>query len=308
MFEEVAYNFSWGNLAGKWWGPRNVRPVIMIHGWQDSAGSFDTLVPLLPKQYSYLAIDLPGHGFSSWIPNGLSYQTFDIIFLLNELSEQQNWSKISIIGHSMGAIISFFSAAIFPDKIDFIIALDALKPRVWKPRLATAAIEYNSQGLYISDKRNRSGSAAPRYTYEDVRKLFYDGWKGEVGYDKIDHLVARNARKSPEDQNLYCLTRDRRVKYIQGFYLHHETGLEFIKRIKCPYLYFRGNSGSFTENPKYIDETIHEFKEYNPLFEVVRVNGFHYFHLITPEVIAGDISRFIHKYRSNYDDKVQSKL
>lgn len=32
----------------------------MLHGWMDNAGTFDTLIPLLPKELSYLSIDLPG--------------------------------------------------------------------------------------------------------------------------------------------------------------------------------------------------------------------------------------------------------
>lgn len=50
----------WGHVAGKWYGSENVRPIVMLHGWQDNAGTFDTLVPLLPNHLSYLSIDLPG--------------------------------------------------------------------------------------------------------------------------------------------------------------------------------------------------------------------------------------------------------
>ena len=46
-----------------------------MHGWQDNAGSFDRLIPLLPRNHAYLAIDLPGHGLSSRIPNGMQYHT-----------------------------------------------------------------------------------------------------------------------------------------------------------------------------------------------------------------------------------------
>lgn len=60
----------WGIVAGKWYGPENVRPILMLHGWQDNAGTFNTLIPLLPQNHSYLALDLPGHGLSSRLPAG----------------------------------------------------------------------------------------------------------------------------------------------------------------------------------------------------------------------------------------------
>lgn len=58
---EVRIDVPWGHVAGKWFGPKNIRPILMLHGWQDNAGTFDMLIPLLPKHISYLAIDLPGN-------------------------------------------------------------------------------------------------------------------------------------------------------------------------------------------------------------------------------------------------------
>lgn len=63
-------------ISGKWWGPRTEQPIIAIHGWQDNAGTWDTLIPLLPESISVLAIDLPGHGLSSHYPKGHFYYLF----------------------------------------------------------------------------------------------------------------------------------------------------------------------------------------------------------------------------------------
>lgn len=61
-------------LIGKWWGSRSVQPIIAVHGWQDNAGSFDKLAPLLCEEgFSIYAIDLPGHGHSSHLPPGCTY-------------------------------------------------------------------------------------------------------------------------------------------------------------------------------------------------------------------------------------------
>ncbi|KAF4532370.1 hypothetical protein B566_EDAN003674 [Ephemera danica] len=39
-----------------------------MHGWQDNAATFDPLLAMLPSSLSVLAIDVPGHGFSSHYP------------------------------------------------------------------------------------------------------------------------------------------------------------------------------------------------------------------------------------------------
>lgn len=101
---------------------------ILIAGWQDNAGTFDTLIPMLPKNLSFLAIDLPGHGFSYRQPFGVGYNTIDILLLLNVIMQEYKWSKISLIGHSMGAVMSFLFSSAFPDRVNFVIAIDALKP------------------------------------------------------------------------------------------------------------------------------------------------------------------------------------
>lgn len=52
----------WGFLAGKWYGPKNYkRPILMLHGWQDNAGTFDPLIPLLSPEFSYLDMGYPAN-------------------------------------------------------------------------------------------------------------------------------------------------------------------------------------------------------------------------------------------------------
>lgn len=61
QFEEVKIKLPYGGyIFGKWWGNRSIRPFLCIHGRQDNCGTFDRLIPLLSKEFSYLAIDFPG--------------------------------------------------------------------------------------------------------------------------------------------------------------------------------------------------------------------------------------------------------
>lgn len=81
---------------GKWWGPMDQQPIVAIHGWQDNAGTFDKLIPLLPSNVAILAIDLPGHGLSSHLPSGQFYYVFwDGLVILRRLVKYYNWNKVS---------------------------------------------------------------------------------------------------------------------------------------------------------------------------------------------------------------------
>lgn len=48
-------------LIAKVWGPDDGVPVLALHGWQDNAGSFDTIAPLLPSHIRLVCLDLCGN-------------------------------------------------------------------------------------------------------------------------------------------------------------------------------------------------------------------------------------------------------
>ena len=69
LYSNIDENFQ---FLGKTWGNPQGIPVICLHGWLDNACSFDALAPLLPNDsHKFIAIELPGHGFSSHFPEGL---------------------------------------------------------------------------------------------------------------------------------------------------------------------------------------------------------------------------------------------
>ena len=70
---ELAIPAPWGTISAKTFGSPFGKPVLAVHGWMDNAGTFDRLVPLLPKSIYFVAVDLPGHGRSSHLPAGVPY-------------------------------------------------------------------------------------------------------------------------------------------------------------------------------------------------------------------------------------------
>lgn len=33
-FKEISIKVPWGQIAGKWWHPYDLRPILSLHGWQ----------------------------------------------------------------------------------------------------------------------------------------------------------------------------------------------------------------------------------------------------------------------------------
>lgn len=61
--EEINIEVPWGVLALKCWNSPNSSPVLVVHGLCENVGAFDRLIPLLSKDYYFVGIDLPGHGY-----------------------------------------------------------------------------------------------------------------------------------------------------------------------------------------------------------------------------------------------------
>lgn len=302
--EEIIINLECGQIAGKWWGSRHIRPIVLIHGWQDNVGTFDTLVPQLPSEFSYFAFDLPGHGHSYHLPVGLFYDYMHFVYLLSSIRGHFNWDRISIIGHSMGSIVAFVYAAIFPENVDLLIGLDTLKPIVRHPKINAQFMSLRGQGLLQCEERIRNANSnPPAYTQAELIERAVEGSRRSVNKDTAQYLIARGTKPSRKDPNKYYFSRDIRVRYITDLYVDQELCFELGKRIQVPHLYIKTDDLEFSDKPKNIYEMIKFLKKNNARFEMHRVKGTHHVHLNHPERVAGIISNFLLKYSSKSNDK-----
>ena len=124
---EVSIPVPWGKIAGKQWGNEKGQPILAVHGYLDNSASMDGLIPLLPlTDYNVVAIDLPGHGFSSHYPPGMTYRLSDALVALRRVQIHFGWEKSNLIAHSMGAVIAAWFAATFPEHVDRLAIIDLI--------------------------------------------------------------------------------------------------------------------------------------------------------------------------------------
>lgn len=102
-------------------GPR----VLALHGWLDNAASFVPLAAALPAM-DLVAIDLPGHGHSAHLPPGTQYNTPGAICHVLDVADALGWDRFTLLGHSMGAGIASLTAAAAPERVERLIAIEAL--------------------------------------------------------------------------------------------------------------------------------------------------------------------------------------
>lgn len=267
-----------------------------MHGWQDNAGSFDRLIPLLPRNHAYLAIDLPGHGLSSRIPDGMQYHTVDNLYIINHLCKEYNWDKISIIGHSLGSILGFIQSSVFPSKVDILIGIDALKPMVFDPVIASSILEDRVENFILADQRNQMKTEPPAYHLDEMIEKWCSATNGSVTKEVVSYLMKRNIQRSDKYPEKYYFTRDTRIKYSFGANFPQEVSVELAKRINMPYLFIKAKNSPYYEKKAYHEEVVKVLRE-NPKFEYHMVESTHHVHLTEPEKVSGIISEFIKKHK-----------
>ncbi|XP_058059154.1 probable serine hydrolase [Anopheles bellator] len=304
---EVQIPIPYGKVAGKWYGPQNVRPILCVHGWLDNCGTFDRLLPLLPEEISFLAVDLPGHGYSSRVPDGMTYYQLDCIPLLLYIMREYGWSKVSLMGHSMGAIICFIFAALFPDKVDMVIGLDALKPLSFHPDRFSVRMSKQVMKFIEADTRNRAKSEPPSYAYEEMVDRLYEGTAASVTRETCPYLLQRNIKPSRKFPGKYYFDRDNRMKYnvIPGW--ADSINMELAKRITAPFLTIKALESPYAGSREGFEQIVAVLRESNPKYEVKFVKGSHHVHLTEPENVVPLVVEFLRKYW-NKEPEIVHKL
>ena len=147
-------------ISGLQWGELSNPVLLAVHGWLDNAASFVPLAEALKKDiedgslaYQLIAIDLPGHGESDHKPG--HYNFVEWVDDLYQVITTQKWVPVSIIGHSMGGMISSIFAATFPELVDRIVLIEGLGAISAEPDQTVSQLR---QGIVSRDSYNQSTS------------------------------------------------------------------------------------------------------------------------------------------------------
>lgn len=99
------------------------QPLLLIHTLRTQLDYFQKLVPLLQDRYRILAIDLPGHGYSS-IPTGARFDEPFFRRSVIEFIQNLDLGDLIIVGESIGGVLALTAAATIPQRIKRVFALN----------------------------------------------------------------------------------------------------------------------------------------------------------------------------------------
>ncbi len=110
--ETLAY-IDMGNPAGP--------PVVLIHGYTDSARDWVPMLPYLSKRFRLILVDLRGHGQSG--KPECCYSRFDFAYDVKLLLDTLGIKKADLVGHSLGSIVTQTFAELWPDRTGRVVLI-----------------------------------------------------------------------------------------------------------------------------------------------------------------------------------------
>ncbi|XP_044157353.1 serine hydrolase-like protein isoform X2 [Bufo gargarizans] len=290
---ELRFKVPWGHLAAKAWGPSEGRPVLCLHGWLDNANTFDRLIPMLPQDHYYVALDFSGHGQSSHMPIGVRYQHLDYLSDVHRVVTSLGWKRFSILAHSMGGFLGGIFASVFPETIQHLILLDSYG---FLP-VQTDLLTNHVKRAVTHYSRLEGANGAKVYTPEGALQRLLDG-NSSLNSDTAKVLLQRGTKPVPDG---VVFSRDIRITVNNSVPLSPEQCLHMMKSIQCNVHVILANEGISADVMRgvYTDvgqNLLNGFKEnLKERFQSTVVDGNHFVHLNEPEKIAKIIANQLYE-------------
>ncbi|XP_067009813.1 serine hydrolase-like protein isoform X2 [Anabrus simplex] len=290
---ELKIPVPWGHIAAKTWGDSSCFPILCLHGEVDNAATFDRLIPLLPQQFYYMSIDLPGHGHSSHYLPGIPYKFIDYVAVLRRIVDHFSWAKINILGHDLGGLLGLFFAAVYPDKIMKLIVFDVIHPVLPRQHLINH-IKLNNEHLLSIE----TDEAVPQvFSYQTLYEKLCSWRAKDSSVAAIDASISRNAEQVADGS--YLLTMDQRVRYINYPFFDDRQFHIILKNLRCELLIFTAKGIARNQNILPVTSLLYIFRYKCARFEHHIIEGNCDIHLNFPTRLVPIMASFLQEIRSS---------
>ena len=249
--QRVSMKLSDGRtMSALQWGA-GAPKVLFVHGSAQNAHTWDTVI--LAMGVSAIAIDMPGHGYSSWRSDG----NYEPAVLARDVATAiETWAPSAklIVGMSLGGLTTVALAGARPDLAPRIVVVD-ITPGVNSQKSKAITDFVNGPQTFASFEEllartiehnpTRTQSSLRRGILHNAKQLEDGSWQWR--YDRSTHAPVEDAAKKIE-----------RLSALWGV----------IENLKCQMLLVRGGV-----SPVVDDADVAELQRRKPDAEVLVVDG-----------------------------------
>jgi pimeloyl-ACP methyl ester carboxylesterase len=322
--DEIKIPLAWGHISGQIFKNKSLgnisqaTPLLCLHGYLDNSNSFKPLASFLckSKDYYLIALDLPGHGFSSPLPHGVPYTPKLFLHSVRRCVRHLNLKDFVFMCHSYGITISFLYNTVFPDEAKANIALDWIfsSPATLKENFA----KFWNEGIekYIDlELEEEKENLEVKKSHEKERKELTMDRAVKILLRSNKHLDDQSARIMLEraliknKNNQLDFSRDLKAKVTMSLRDHYTELLllvdEMKKTFKIPALVLHVNPPSYGEKAtQFTIEFVNEMrsKSNNDQILMRQLEGTHHVHMIRPKEVSEIVFEFLDKLNLKYQN------
>lgn len=208
--------------------------VMMIHGLAGQAHTFDGIANKLSANFHVYCLDVRGRGESAWGPaNEYGIDTY--VADLEAVRDALGLQRFSLVGTSMGGLISMHYAPRYPDRVEKAV-LNDVGPEIDPVGLQRILGYVGGAPEMFADMK-----AVTRYYKEHYAPMVE-----HLPDDQIAEFARYNVRKS--DSGVYVWKMDPAVR-AGGAPPPAMDSWEALKGITCPVLILRGGNSDVLSPP-----------------------------------------------------------
>lgn len=295
-------------------GPNNGIPLVLIPGQGLSLESYQRVLVPLSREFQVFAVDVRGHGKSSWTSGNYTYSSMgrDFAALLQRVTKR----PAIISGNSSGGIIALWLAANVPDMVSGIILEDApvfssewprLRDDCWVFRI----FKRNAETIGSPQGRNLAGFfKGMEVPIEGKQKVIqFPTWLTGV-MSLIVRLHQWFRPGKPVDlallpgetrmmiRSLSEYDPDFTRAFVEGRACEGFSHAEALMKAKCPVLVLQAN---WFRHPEYglvgsmDDEDLERLRSLVPHAQYKRITSGHMIHFENPEQYIKEVEEFAAK-------------
>jgi pimeloyl-ACP methyl ester carboxylesterase len=235
-------------------GAQELPIVMMIHGLTQQAHVFDAIAAALAEKYHVYCLDVRGRGESDWGPPD-GYHMVNYVDDLEAVRQGLGIANFSLVGTSMGGLISMHYTAKHPDRVNKVVLNDI------GPEIDPAGLQ-----RIIT----MAGSAPEAFRDLNAVAKYYRTENAQVLANRNDDEVMEYARWHVRltDLGTYAWKMDAAVRTAVPPTVPQPDPWESFKSIACPLLVIRGAKSDVLSS-----SIVAAMKEARPGIESVEVPG-----------------------------------
>jgi len=224
--------------------------VVLLHGFLESSGMWECLIPIISKNHQVVCIDLLGHGQTGCL--GYIHTMEQMAEAVEAVLRHLKVEQATFIGHSMGGYVALALAELFPDRVNGLClmnstALDDSPEKKTNRDRAIQAIKQNHKTFIRLSIANLFRPKNRKIYSNDIQKIIKEALQFPV-QGMIAALEGMKIRKKRVQLFRNASYKKMIIIGRKDPALHYETLIEQTKESDIEIVEFPDGHMSYIEN------------------------------------------------------------